>query len=63
MKKRYEVWATFEDGLTVKVETHKRLRDAQNAIDAMNARNQNDLRCGGGFPHGVPQYSIKCVIK
>lgn len=59
MKKRYEVWATFEDGLTVKVETHKRLRDAQNAIDAMNAHNQNDLRCGGGFPHGVPTYTIK----
>lgn len=63
MKKRFEVWATFKNGATVKVETHKRLQDAQNAIGAMNSRNQNDLRCGGGFPYGVPEYTIKQAIK
>ena len=59
MKKRFEVWATFENGATVKVEAHKRLQDAQNAIDAMNAHNRNDLKSGCGLPHGVPTYTIK----
>ena len=57
--KKFEVWATFENGLTVKVETRKTRKCALNAIDAMNAHNQNDLKTGCGFPFGVPAYSIK----
>lgn len=60
MKKRtFEIWATFPSGLTVKVETHKTEKSAQNSIDAMNAHNLNDLKTGCGFPHGVPTYEIR----
>lgn len=59
MTKKFEIWATFENGKTVKVEVHKSLRSAQAAIDAMNNRNRNDLAEGYGFPCGVPSYSIK----
>lgn len=60
MKKRtFEIWATFPSGKEVKVETHKSERSAQSAIGAMNAHNLNDLKTGGGFPHGVPTYEIK----
>ena len=58
-KKRFEVWAIFPDGLAVKMEVHKSERNAQNAIDAMNAHNLNDLKTGCGFPHGVPTYEIR----
>jgi len=57
--KKFEIWATFEDGLEVKVETHKRMEHAQAAIDAMNNHNRVDLATGAGFPHGVPSYSIR----
>ena len=57
--KKFEIWAKFPDGLEVKVETHKFREHAQNAVDAMNAHNRNDLATGGGFPHGVPEYEIR----
>lgn len=57
--KKFEIIATFENGKSVKVETHKTLRSAKNAIDAMNAHNANELAAGYGFPYGVPTYSIK----
>lgn len=57
--KKFEIWATFEDGLEVKVETHRTAKSAQAAIDAMNNRNRRDLAVGYGFPHGVPTYSIR----
>ena len=57
--KKFEIWATFEDGLEVKVETHRTAKTAQTAIDAMNNRNRRDLAVGYGFPHGVPTYSIR----
>lgn len=57
--KKIEIWAQFEDGLEVKVEIHKNLKTAQNAIDAMNNNNRNDLAAGYGFPHGVPTYIIR----
>lgn len=57
--KRYEIWATFEDGLTAKVEIHKTLKNAKLAIDAMNHHNQYELSIGYGFPHGVPVYEIR----
>ena len=52
MKKRFEVWATFENGTEVRVETHKTEKSAQSAIDAMNAHNQYELSIGYGFPCG-----------
>ena len=57
--KKFEIWASFEDGLTVRVESHKTMKAAQNAVDAMNSHNRNDLATGAGFPHGVPAYTIK----
>lgn len=57
--KSFEIWARFEDGIEVKVETHKNLKCAQNAIDAMNNHNRNDVAYGYGFPHGVPTYEIR----
>lgn len=57
--KKFEIWATFENGLTVKVETHKTIKAAQSAIDAMNAHNRNDIATGNGFPYGVPTYTIR----
>ncbi|MCQ2507277.1 MAG: hypothetical protein MJ097_00650 [Dorea sp.] len=59
MKKKYEIWATFENGMTVKVESHRSERSAQNAIDAMNHHNCIEVANGCGFPYGVPTYSIK----
>lgn len=60
MKKNFEIWATFKDGLIVKVETHKTERSAKAAIDAMIISNQHDIKEGYGFPHGVPSYEIRC---
>lgn len=57
--KKFEIIATFENGKSVKVETHKTMKSAQNAIDAMNAHNAVELANGCGFPYGVPTYSIK----
>lgn len=57
--KKFEIWAKFEDGLEVKVETQTSVKRAQNAIDEMNSHNRNDLACGYGFPHGVPTYEIR----
>lgn len=57
--KRFEIWAEFTDGIETKVETHKSIKRAQNAVDAMNAENRNDIACGYGFPHGVPTYTIR----
>lgn len=58
---KYEIWAEFNNGLTAKVETHKSAQSAQAAVDAMNSKNNNDLRTGYGFPHGVPTYRIKTI--
>ena len=57
--KKFEIWATFGNGLTVKVETHKTKKAAQSAIDAMNNHIRNDLAVGYGYPYGVPTYSIR----
>ena len=57
--KKFEIWATFEDGIEAKVETHKTIKSAQAAIDAMNHQNRRDLAEGYGFPHGVPTYTIR----
>ena len=57
--KRFEIWAEFTDGIETKVETHKNVKRAQNAVDAMNAENRRDLAEGYGFPHGVPAYTIR----
>ena len=40
MKKRFEIWATFENGTEVRVETHKTEKSARSAIDAMNPHKQ-----------------------
>ena len=58
-KKRFEIWATFPNGKSVKVETHKSEKNAQIAIDAMDRHNQYELSIGYGFPHGVPTYEIR----
>lgn len=60
-KIRFEIWADFASGASVKVETHKREKDAMNAVDAMNNHNMRELAAGYGFPHGVPAYTIKRV--
>lgn len=57
--KKIEIWATFENGIEAKVETHKTEKAALNAIDAMNAHNQYELSIGCGFPYGVPTYTIR----
>lgn len=57
--KRFEIWAEFPDGCKAKVESWKSLKQASNAVDAMNAANRNDIACGYGFPHGVPTYTIR----
>ena len=57
--KKFEIWATFENGMAVKVEIHKTKKSALSAIDAMNAHNRHDLAVGYGFPYGVPTYTIK----
>ena len=54
---------TNENGMTAKVETHKRMKNAENAVDAMNCRNRADIAQGYGFPCGVPTYSIKTIVK
>ena len=59
--KKFEIWATFENGLTVKVETHKSKEAAQSAIDAMNNHIKNDLAVGYGYPYGIPTYTIKYI--
>lgn len=59
MAKRFEIWATFENGKEVRMETHKTMKSAQAAVDAMDNRNQRDLAEGYGFPCGVPAYSIR----
>ena len=61
--KRFEIWATFENGMSAKVETHKRMKSAELAVDAMNSKNLNDVAQGYGFPYGVPAYSIKTIVK
>lgn len=61
--KKFEIWATFEDGLVVKVEAHKTAKNAQTAIDAMTNRDRRDLAVGYGFPHGVPTYSIQLIAE
>ena len=57
--KKFEIWAKFEDGIEVMVETHKTLKNAENAVEAMNHRNEYELSIGYGFSHGVPTYTIK----
>ncbi len=57
--KKFEIWATFENGVETKVETHKTEKSAQIAIDAMNRHNQYELSIGYGFPCGVPTYTIR----
>ena len=57
--KRFEIWAMFEDGTETKVETHKSIKSAQAAIDAMNNHNRIDAAIGSGFPHGIPTYVIR----
>ena len=59
MKKRYEIWATFEDGIEAKVEEHKTVKEAEAAIRIMNRQNEYELKIGYGFPHGVPVYEIR----
>lgn len=59
MKKLYEIWAEFPDGVEAKIESWKSLKRANSAVDAMNHANQCDLAEGYGFPHGVPVYSIR----
>lgn len=59
MKKSYEIWAEFPDGVEAKIESWKSLKRANSAVDAMNHANQCDLAEGYGFPHGVPVYSIR----
>ena len=61
--KKFEIWAEFENGMTAKVETHKSMRNAESAVDAMNCKNANDVAQGYGFPYGVPTYSIKTIVK
>ena len=55
---RFEVWASFEDGLEVKVESHVSIKNAKAAIDAMDNQNRRDKSVGYGFPHGMPVYFI-----
>lgn len=55
----FEIWALFENGMEVKVETRKSLKSAQAAIDAMDRANLNDIAEGYGFPYGVPAYIIR----
>lgn len=57
--KKFEIWAAFENGIEVKVETHLTEQSAQNAIEAMNHRNQYDMSIGYGFPYGIPIYVIR----
>lgn len=57
--KKFEIWATFENGIEAKVETHKTEKSAQSAIDAMNHHNQYEMSIGYGFPYGVPAYTIR----
>lgn len=57
--KKFEIWAKFEDGIEVMVETHKTLKNAEKAVYAMNHRNEYELSIGYGFPNGVPTYTIK----
>lgn len=59
--KRFEIWAEFPDGCEAKVESRKSLKQASNAVDAMNAANRNDIACGYGFPHGVPEYIVRAA--
>ena len=59
MKKWYEIWAEFPDGVEAKIESWKSLKRANSAVDAMNHANQRDLAEGYGFPHGVPVYRIR----
>lgn len=59
MKKWYEIWAKFPDGVEVKIESWKSLKRANSAVDAMSHADQRDLAEGYGFPHGVPTYSIR----
>lgn len=59
--KRFEIWAEFPDGCEAKVESRKSLKQASNAVDAMNAANWNDIACGYGFPHGVPEYIVRAA--
>lgn len=58
---RFEIWAKLPSGKKVKVETHKALKAASVAVDAMNRHNQYELSIGYGFPAGVPAYSIREV--
>lgn len=62
MKIRYDIYATFENGVSTKVERHTKLANAQSAVDAMNIHNKHDIEQGYGFPYGVPKYTIKEVI-
>ena len=57
--KHFQIWASFPDGTTAKVEAHTSAKRAQAAIDAMDNANRRDLAEGYGFPHGVPTYSIR----
>ena len=58
---KFEIWASFPDGIEAKVETHTSAKRAQIAIDAMDNANRRDIAEGYGFPHGVPKYSIRTV--
>lgn len=58
MARKFEIIAIFPNGKKAKVETHKNIKTAQAAVDAMNNKNKNDLALGAGFPQGVPTYNI-----
>ena len=57
--KKFEIWAIFDNGMSVKVETHKTEQNARKAIDAMNCKNQYEMSIGYGFPYGLPTYVIR----
>ena len=48
--KRFEIWAEFPDGCEAKIESWKSLKQASNAVDAMNAANRNDTASPTEFP-------------
>lgn len=59
MKKKYEIWATYQNGMKFLVEIHKTEESAKYAIDALNHHNQYEISIGYGFPYGLPTYIIR----
>lgn len=56
---KFEIWAMFEDGLEIKVETHNTMESAQIAIDAIAPRIERELIKWCGFKHGTLTFIIK----